>query len=201
MKHLTLYSLGEISQVASPAFEPNMDLTAPATSVFTDFSIYHPFDLSHETLARQAIYLMQVAHVRLKFVVDDNDQFLGVVTTQELNNQEIIKKVAQGFTEDELTVAEFMKHKSELSAISYEDLLQANIGDVLQILKSIASQHCLVINQSSQKIQGIISSSDIARSLRVPHDMMNTPDFVDVFKVIRPDYLDKQMDHLRSTLS
>jgi predicted transcriptional regulator len=201
MKNLTLHPLGDIDEVASPVFKASMDLTTPATAVFTDFSIYHPFDLHYKTPAREGMYLMQVAHVRLKFVVDDNGHFLGIVSTQELNNQEIIKKVAAGFKEDELTVGSFMKPKTEVSAISYEELQQATIGDVLRVLQKHNRQHCLVVNQDNNKIQGIISSSDIARQLRMPSDLMSSPDFIDVFKVKRPAYLDKKREHVSRTIS
>ncbi len=201
MKNLTLHPLGDIDEVASPEIKASMDLSTPATSVFTDFSIYHPFDLPYNTPAREAIYLMQVAHVRLKFVVDETGHFLGIVSTQELNNQEIIKKVAAKYKEDELTVATFMRPKAELSAISYEELQLANIGDVLKVLQKHNRQHCLVVNQHNKKIQGIISSSDIARQLRMPSELMSSPDFIDVFKVKRPAYLDKKREHVSRTIS
>ena len=98
-------------------------------------------------------------------------------------------------------MATFMKPKSEISAISYEDLKVANIGDVLKVLQAHNCQHCLVVNQHNNKIQGIISSSDIARQLRMPSNLMSSPDFIDVFKVKRPAYLDSKREHMSRTIS
>ena len=201
MKNLTLQQLDEVNEIASPSFNATMDMNTPATTVFTDFSIYHPFDLLYSTPAREAIYLMQVAHVRLKLVVDETGNFLGTVSTQELNEQEIIKKVAAKLADQELTVTDFMKPKSQLSAISYQDLQQATIGDVLRALQTHSYQHCLVVNQSNNQIQGIIASSDIARQLRIPADLMSSADFIDVFKVIRPDYLDSKREQVSRAIS
>jgi CBS domain containing-hemolysin-like protein len=201
MSQLALYSLGDINQVAAPDTSVKMDLNAPAISVFTDFSVYHPFDLNVKTKAREAIYLMQVAHVRLKFVVDDDKHFLGVVSTQDLNEQEIIRRVAAGQTEDELTVADFMRPKAELMAVSYADLKHATIGAVLQVLREHSCQHCLVVDPEQGHIRGIVSSSDIARQLRIPGDAISAPDFIDVFKVMRPTYLDQLREQVSRSMS
>lgn len=201
MYKLKLHPIGDIQQVASPELPFRMDLTAPATSVFTDFSVYHPFDLSIDTGAREAIHLMQVAHVRLKFVVADDQQFLGVVSTSDLNEQEIIKRVAAGQQERDLTVADFMRPKVQLQAISYADLSQANIGEVLLVLQENACQHCLVVDHGKGHIRGIVSSSDIARRLRLPPETMTAPDFIDVFKVMRPEYLDQQRELISRSMS
>ncbi len=184
MKKLTLHAVSDINDVAYPDTGKNIAAQSSALLVFTDFSLYHPFDLNKNTTAREAIHLMQVAHVRLKFVVDDVGHFLGVVSADDLNEQEIIKRQAQGQSIEGLKVVDFMRSKAELQAIAFNELEQATIEDVMHILQTHGVQHCLVLDTQKNHIRGVISSSDIAQKLRLDVDVMKSPDFIQVFHAI-----------------
>ncbi len=200
MKTLELHSLGEIDRIASP-HSNGTGLHSPAVQVFTDFCEYHPFDLPITTGAREAIRLMQLAHVHLKFVVDEAGHFAGVVSTRRMNEQEIVQKQAQGHAAADLTVADFMKPKAELLAIDYTDLLQATVADVLQVLKSHARPHCLVVDPAQGHIRGIISSSEIIHKLGLSADDIGAADFIDVFQAMRPSDLDAQRELVARTIA
>ena len=184
MKNLTLHAVSKIKDVAYPDSDQKITADSSALLVFTDFSLYHPFDLKIDTSAREAIHLMQVAHVRLKFVVDDEGQFLGVVSTDDLNEQAIIKKQTFGTEVEDMTVMDFMRPKSTLQAIEYAALQDATIGDVMYLLQTQGVQHCLVLDSEQNHIRGVISSSDIARKLRLDVNVMKSPDFIQVFKAV-----------------
>ncbi len=185
MKTLHLKSLSEISQVASPENKVFITVDSPALMVFTDFAQHHPFDLKQSIDAREALYLMQMAHVRMKLVVDEAGDFAGLVSTDELTEQEIIKRHAAGLDVKALTVADFMRRKSQLQAIEYADLAQACIGDVLSLLCDEAVQHCLVLDSHAEHIRGVISSSDMARMLKLPVDVSMPSNFVQVCQAVK----------------
>ena len=184
MKKLTLHAVSDINDVAYPDSDKKITADSSALLVFTDFSLYHPFDLNQHTPAREAIHLMRVAHVRLKFVVDDEGQFLGVVSTDDLNEQAIIKKQTFGSEVEDMSVMDFMRPKTTLQAIEYAALQEATIGDVMHLLQTQGVQHCLVVDAERNHIRGVISSSDIARKLRLAVDVMKSPDFIQVFEAV-----------------
>ncbi|WP_179952205.1 CBS domain-containing protein [Marinicella rhabdoformis] len=182
MKQLKLLTVTDINEVANPEHDTSISTDSSALLIFTDFHVYHPFDLSHIAGAREALNLMQAAHVRMKFVVDDAGMFLGVVSTDDLNEQEINKRQAFGQAASDMTVVDFMRPKSKLKAIEYSDLCEATIAEVMELLKSQGLQHCLVVDHALNQIRGVISSSDIARKLRLPVDISEASDFKRIFQ-------------------
>src|SRR5690606_15719965 len=128
--------------------------------------------------------LMLQAHVRLKLVVDDHGAFLGLVSLADLDHQERIKKVAEGFSRKELAVADFMRPRDSLRVLSFEQLSEAQVGDVVEALRNTPDQHCLIIDFRNHEIRGVISSSDIARRLQLPLDINRHSSFVSIFTAL-----------------
>lgn len=56
MKNLTLHAVSDINDVAYPDSDQKITADSSALLVFTDFSLYHPFDLKIDTSAREAIH-------------------------------------------------------------------------------------------------------------------------------------------------
>lgn len=74
---------------------------------------------------------MSKAHARLSFVVDDDGLFLGVVTLDDISEQEMIKKMAAGHHEHDILVTDFMQSRNQLKAFDYNELSRAKIIDVI----------------------------------------------------------------------
>ena len=184
MKTLTFFETETVDELAWPEKSDPITLDSQALVVFTDFNTQRPLVLEASVSALEAKALMQKAHVRLKFVVDCNSHFLGVLTLDDLDNQEVIKKLEKGVLAKELLVTDFMQHRSTLKAIDYAELAGAKISDVVQSLKNSGQQHCLVIDRETHKIRGIFSASDIARKLHLAIDIENRSSFVHVFNAI-----------------
>jgi len=184
MRNIGFYDTDAIDELATPTASTEITTDSPALEVFTDFNEHRPLVLEATTTAVEAERLMQMAHVRLKFVVDKNNHFLGVVSLDDLNSQEIVKKLSQGFNRDELSVTDFMRPRNELKAFDYEEVSKAKISDIIEALKSSGQQHCLVIDREKHKIRGIFSASDMARKLRLPINIETRSSFAHVFKVI-----------------
>lgn len=184
MKIIDFYDIDEIYELAWPTESKPVTAESPAIEVFTDFNEYQPLVLEATTSAVEAQRLMQKGHVRLKFIVDANDHFLGVVSVDDLNNQEIIKKLSQGYNRDELSIADFMRPRNELKAFDYIEVSKAKINDIVAALKYSGQQHCLVVDHKKHKIRGIFSASDMARKLKLPIDIKNRSSFSHVFEAI-----------------
>ena len=184
MRKLAFYDTETIAELAWPQANQKITRNSPATKVFTDFVEYEPFVIEASMSALEAERLMQQTHVRLKFVVDGNNHFLGVVSLDDLGTQEVMKKLSEGYQREELLVADFMRPRSMMKAFSYAEISTATIGEIINSLQGSGHQHALVIDRESHKIRGIISSSDIARKLKLPIDISNKSSFSHIFAVV-----------------
>jgi CBS domain containing-hemolysin-like protein len=184
MKNIDLHPINKIDELATPDDYHQVTINSPALKVFTDFKFSKPFTIVSSTSAFDTEKLMLKAHVRLKFVINENNHFLGIVSLSELNKQNMIKKVAIGENLKDLSVLEFMIPREDLKAIEYSDLVELSIHDVIHLLQAKGEQHCLVLESERHRIRGIISSSDIARKLHIPLNIKNNLTFIDIFNSI-----------------
>lgn len=184
MKKLPLYTAPTVAELSHPAQQPDISEDSPALTVFTDFHRVNPLVVDATLSAMEVEELMLKSHVRLKFVVDRNRHFLGVVSLDDLNRQAMMQKLTEGYDRDSLSVKEFMQPRDQLKAFSCDDLSNATIRDVIATLKDSGQQHCLVIDRQSNDIRGIISASDIARKLRLPINIARRSNFSEIFRAV-----------------
>jgi CBS domain containing-hemolysin-like protein len=184
MRSLPLYDVEQVDELAWPENYQEVSINSPALVVLTDFKKHKPLVIDEGVSAHDTEQLMLNAHVRLKIVVDKNNKFLGVVSLSDIHHQEIMKKVASGYEHDDLLVTDFMQPKSQLKAIDYNDLKNATVGDLLETLKTNGERHCLVIDKEAHNIRGVISASDIVRTLKLNFDLTSPPTFVDIFNAV-----------------
>ncbi|MDF1690535.1 MAG: CBS domain-containing protein [Cycloclasticus sp.] len=184
MKNLTFYDTTPFDELAWPERNNNITLDSSALEVFTDFNQIKPLVIESSISAIDAEKLMQKAHVHLKIVVDSNNHFLGIVSLEDLNCQEILKRISKGDNREELSVTDFMRRRKSLKAVDYSELEKASIDTVIGALKSNNQQHCLVIDREQHKIRGIISARDIARKLHLPLNIASDSTFVGIFQAV-----------------
>ncbi|GAA5139450.1 CBS domain-containing protein [Thalassotalea piscium] len=167
MTQLSLNKCDRVSQIEWPTQQTQVSLQSKAIEIVTDFQKNRPLVIDSNTKAVEAEYLMKKAHVKLKLVLDENDQFIGTLSFNDLNNQEIIKKVASGDSRADLRVSDFMKTKSVQNSLDWRALESASLRSLIQFLASSNDQHILVRNNEGSTIRGLISASDIARALHL----------------------------------
>ncbi len=184
MRTLSLCNVEKIDELAWPENYQEINLQSSALLVFTDFEEHKPLALDSELSAHEAEQLMLNAHVHLKIVLDQNNKFIGIVSSDDISHQEIMKKVANGYYHDDLQVSDFMQSKSSLKAIDFDELQNASVGDVLQTLKVNGQRHCLVMDRINHHIRGVVSASDIVRTLKLRVDLSLPPSFIDIFNLI-----------------
>lgn len=189
MKRFNLYQLETVDTLAYPDVLNKITLDSPALSVMTDFKYIQPLVADRHDRACDIEQSMMQAHVRMKLVVNEDNEFLGLVCLEDLNQQEILKRVAKGAHRDDLSAADFMQPKDSLRALDYHELRQATVGDVVQTLKDNEYQHYLVVDRREHKIRGVISASDLARRLRLDININSRSSFVSVYAALYPEPL------------
>lgn len=184
MKPLHLLRADMAQKLAHPPVTQTLSTRDSALEIFTDFRQAPALIVEASLPALQAESMMKTAHVRLKLVVNKKTQVIGVVSLDDLNSQEVIKRISQGFDRADLKVADFMRPLSALKAFSWTELQQASIQDVIDALENSGQQHCLVVDSEREEIRGIISASDIARRLKLPIDINRESSFARISHVI-----------------
>jgi DeoR family transcriptional regulator, catabolite repression regulator len=184
MHAITLFPISSVAHMVQPDEFHDLDIHSPAIEFFTDFKKHRPLTIEGSTLAVDVEMLMRKAHVRIKLVIDADNEFIGTISTEDLSEQNFMIRIANGERLDEITVSDMMCTKQSLLALDLGQLERSSINDIIETLKRSGQQHCLVVDQSRDHIRGIISASDVARRLHVPIRIERVPTFVEIFRSI-----------------
>lgn len=187
MKRFNLYPIESVDELAHPEISNSITLDSPALSVMTDFKFHEPLVAGGYDRASDIERSMVRSHVRMKLVVNDDQQFIGLISLDDLNAQEMLKRVAKGMSRDDLSAVDFMRHKNSLRALDYHELKQATVRDLVQTLKDNEHQHYLVVDRQEHKIRGVISASDLARKLHLDININSRSSFVSVYSALHPE--------------
>lgn len=181
MKTLKLYPTTDVFDLARPEETMGLTLDSSALNFFTDFKKVRPLVIESSLSGVEVKSLMKKAHVRLKFVLNDVGQFIGVISADELMDRKIVQRVSEGNKREDVPLTDLMTPKRDLWALDYSQVAKATISEVIETLKDNGQQHCLVIDRVSYKIRGIFSASDISRKLQLPIDIQDKSSFYRVF--------------------
>lgn len=145
---------------ASPALDAMTDLTRiAAATVEPDASLH------------RAEEIMKNTKVRLLFVLDAEEQLLGLLTLNDIKGERPVRyQTDVGVGYGEIRVADIMTPAARLETLSLHDVQDARIGDIIQTLKRTGRQHALVIEGSGKHafIRGIFSATRLSRQLGMP---------------------------------
>jgi predicted transcriptional regulator len=89
MKNVHLVSLDSSAHLVQPEEFDEISLDSPVRTIFTDFKQHKPLVLEEDTLAFDAMYLMDKAHVHLQLVVDKNNEMIGTINNLLLNRKKV----------------------------------------------------------------------------------------------------------------
>ncbi len=185
MKTLTLFNANSQNALTFPMNSDDLDLNSSALKILHDFKHEVPLTVDRSIPATDALALMVRAGAKHLLATDSNGQFLGVVVIEHLNNQEIIKKISEGYQRNDLTVSDFMIPKAALQAFSYQELETATVSDVLRTLNAADQNLCLVVDQNKPAVRGLISAKDIAKQLNLAQLQRKSTSFQDIARVIK----------------
>lgn len=189
MRRFNLYEVDPVDQLAGPSIQDMVTLDSPALSLLLDFQAHEALVAGSDDRACDLEQSMLRTHVHLRLVVDKNNQFLGLVSLDDINAQEIMKKVAKGFLRDNLLATDFMHPKESLRALDYHELKQASVRDVVQMLRKNEHQYYLVVDRRAHRIRGVISAADIASRLGLDISVNKSASFINVYAALHPEPL------------
>lgn len=178
----------EYLQTPEKAASPT-SLSSSALEVFTDFTLVKPVTVPESLPIIEALEYMKSQHVRLLFVLDNQDGFAGIITASDASGRKVMAFMQKDqVSREQVQVRHIMLSKFNISALTYAQLEDSKVGDVMLTLKGSGDQHVIVVDESLagvHRIRGIISSSDISRRLKISFDVMyEAKSFAEIESVI-----------------
>ena len=148
-------------------------LSTPAIEVMTDFQLVSPVTIGPDESLGQATNAMISRGVRLLFVVNADGLIIGLITARDTTGERPIKLIRdRGGKHSDLRVEDVMTRHENIEALTIADVLNAEVGHILQTLKHIGRQHAIVVeadpNSGAELVRGIFSATNIGRRLGVP---------------------------------
>ena len=149
---------------------------SPATDVMTDLRKVAAVVTPSVATVNDA-HLVMIAHgVRALFVVDEQSRVLGIITATDILGEKPVQIAQQrGARYEEILVRDLMTPADHLEAMSFEEVMQARVGDIVATLRSAGRQHALVIESAPAEatspilvVRGMFSLTQIARQLGLP---------------------------------
>jgi CBS-domain-containing membrane protein len=173
-KPLTLSNLRGGAGYRQPShFSPEpVRIDSPALEVMTDLKLVAAATIDANTHVDVANQAMIARGVRSLLVVDHKGEVVGLVTARDLLGERPLQVVRNhGVRHEDIRVRDIMTPHDMVEVLSIEDVLKAQVGHVVETLKSSGRQHALVVDvdvAGRQLVRGVFSSSQIARQLGIP---------------------------------
>nr|WP_067292699.1 CBS domain-containing protein [Marinobacterium profundum] len=189
-RHLRVQAASDVDHLLSPTQVcPQSTLRSPALEVMTDFVETTPVTVPLQMSVDEALDWMKSQHVRMLFVVNDKNQFAGVITARDIAGSSAMVYAQQhGIARSEVQVCHIMLGKANIRGLTFDQVANATIGDLMLTMQGSGDQHVVVIDEGYagvRRVRGVISASDISRLLKVSFEVMyEAKTFAEIEKIV-----------------
>ncbi|ABA56635.1 CBS domain containing protein [Nitrosococcus oceani ATCC 19707] len=145
-------------------------MASPAIDVMTDLRRVKAVTVSSDLSIDSALQKMISEGVRLLLVTASDGAVIGAITAHDILGEKPIRLISQEhIPHSEIQVAHVMTPRNQLEALDMEDVYQASVGDVVEVLREARRQHALVLDRSTETtgplVRGIFSITQIGKQL------------------------------------
>lgn len=151
------HSLPELVHIDDPAF-----------SVMRDFAHNKPQSTPLSTSLEEALIELRLTHTHSLLIVDDNNDAVGIVTSEDLlGTKPITIQQEKQIERNQVTVAMLMTKLEDIPALSYEDVARAKVGNIVTTLKALKLHFALVIDCRDDQyiLRGWFNTSQMSKQL------------------------------------
>lgn len=186
MKNLTVYTVDAIDHLVQPDEFDDVTPESSALIILTDFKDHRPHVVEAHITAVEAADLMHQENINFKLVVDRHNEFVGLISIEDLSDQSILlTQVANGSRRDEVLVADLMHHRESIRAINYDEFKRSSVADIIYTLQRHGQQYYIVVDRDQHHIRGVVSSTEISRRLHAPVYVERQPSVADILFLAR----------------
>lgn len=160
--------------VRQPSLEgaPGVRLDDPALSVMTDLRQVPAVLVDPDVDIEAAMRIMIRRNVRSLFVVNVDNEVLGLLTATDLLGEKPIEHLArQGGRRSDLRVRDLMTPHARLEVLPLAEVERARVGHVLATLEAAGRLHAMVVEQDAdgrEVVRGVFSASQLEKQLGQP---------------------------------
>jgi CBS domain containing-hemolysin-like protein len=167
--------LGAETTYQHPEQHLPMNLTpdSPAIDVMTDLRRVAAQAVSTFCGIDQATERMKNAGVRLLFVINQSYEIQGILTSQDILDERVVKHMnAHNTRREDVTVRDLMTPQAQVEVLQMYDVARATVGDLIRTFRQMGRQHALVVEEidGKQTIRGILSTTQIAKQTGIHVD-------------------------------
>jgi CBS-domain-containing membrane protein len=152
----------------------NISLEDGAMEVMTDLNYTCAISIAAGDGIDDAEYKMKTHKVKMLFVIDHNENVIGLLTYNDLSGQRILDSEKElAIPASEMCILDIMTGIDAIDIIDFEIIKTAKVGNIVQTLKQLNRQHILALenNQGIKRIRGIFSSTQIGSQLQMQLDI------------------------------
>lgn len=142
---------------------------SPAVDVMTDLTKVAAVTIGPCATLDAANQRMIASGVRLLLVIDQYNAIQGIVTATDLQGEKPMQYLKEvGGKREDIFVRDIMTPQDKLEVLFMVDVVNAQVGDIVETLKRVGRQHALVVDLDDNKkqiVRGIFSTKQIGKQL------------------------------------
>jgi CBS domain containing-hemolysin-like protein len=156
--------------------EAHADLNDPATDVFTDLRVAPGVVVPAAEPLEETRRLMQLAGVRMAFVVDAAERVIGLVVLADLQGERpTLEARSRSATVRDLAVTDVMTPVPLWDAVDVGSIAKARIGHVVATFRATGQRYLIVTEEQRDShgathtlIRGLFSANRVERAIGHP---------------------------------
>jgi len=141
----------------------------PAISVMTDLRQVAAVMVDPDVDIEAALRIMIRRNVRSLFVVDVENEIVGLITATDLMGEKPMQHVVRyGGRRGDIRVRDLMTPRARLEVLPLADVEHARVGHVLATLKLAGRQHAIVVEEDRQGhevVRGVFSTTQLEKQI------------------------------------
>ncbi len=186
MKKLNVYSVDVIDHLVQPDEFDDITPESSALTILTDFKAHRPHVVEAHIPAAEAAERMLQESVTFKLVVDRHNEFIGVVSIDDLSGQSILlTQITSGLARAEVLVSDLMHSRESIRAINYDEFKHSSVADIIYTMQRHGQEYYIVVDRDQHHIRGVVSSAEISRRLHSPVFVERRPSVADMLSLAR----------------
>lgn len=159
-------------------------LGTPASQLISDLDSFPYIVVDSHTLATDARKFLKQSRKSLVTVINNNNQFLGILDNRDFDEQELFKKISQGYALSEIEVSDLLHAREILHSLSERIVNHMTVMSLVRRLRYCEDRILLVLDRNTNEMTGILSAVNIARQLQMHVAEDETMTFRRLFKLV-----------------
>lgn len=159
-------------------------LSSPASQLICELEHFPYIVVDSHTLVTDAKKFLKQNRSSLVTVINNDNQFLGILDNRDFDEQEIIKKISQGYALNEIEVSDLLHPREILHSLNERTITHLTVMSLIRKLRYCDDRVLLVMDRNTQEMMGIIGAANIAHQLQLDTTDNENCTFRQLFKQV-----------------